>query len=111
MKLSILKKIFSIEFWNSWFRKILKLLEFKPKAINRSLILKTKKLKTLIWLDDIRDPTDTRMDWLAYSPIGREVEVVWIKDYFQFKKWVLKNGLPDGICFDHDLGENESHRI
>ena len=54
----------------------------------------------------MRDPTDSRMDWLAYSPIGREVDVVWVKDYFQFRKWVSKNGLPDGICFDHDLGED-----
>ena len=54
----------------------------------------------------MRDPNDVRMDWLAYSPIGREVEVIWVKDYFQFKKWLIKNGLPDGICFDHDLGED-----
>ena len=47
-------------------------------------------MKTLIWLDDMRDPNDVRMDWLAYSPIGREVEVIWVKDYFQFKKWLMK---------------------
>ena len=106
MKLSILKKIFSVESWNSWFRKILELLEFKPNTINRSLILNKKKLKTLIWLDDMRDPNDARMDWLAYSPIGREVELVWLRDYYQFRNWIIKNGLPDGICFDHDLGED-----
>ena len=37
----------------------------------------------------MRDPTDARMDWLAYSPIGREVEVVWLKDYYQFRNWIL----------------------
>ncbi|WP_300436537.1 cyclic-phosphate processing receiver domain-containing protein [Christiangramia sp.] len=63
-------------------------------------------MKTLIWLDDIRDPEDIRMDWLAYSPIGKAVEVIWLKNYSQFKNWILENGLPDGICFDHDLGEN-----
>ena len=66
----------------------------------------TKRMRTIIWLDDLRDPADPRMDWLAYSPIGREVEVIWLKDYFQFKNWILENGLPDGICFDHDLGED-----
>ncbi|WP_243735753.1 cyclic-phosphate processing receiver domain-containing protein [Christiangramia sabulilitoris] len=63
-------------------------------------------MKKLIWLDDIRNPIETRMDWLAYSPIGREVEVVWLKDYYQFTEWILQHGLPDGICFDHDLGAN-----
>lgn len=64
-------------------------------------------MKKLIWLDDIRDPTDARMDWLAYSPIGKKVEVIWVKNLSEFKKWIIKNGLPDAICFDHDLGENQ----
>ena len=63
-------------------------------------------MKTLIWLDDMRDPRDKRMDWLAYSPIGREVKVVWLKDYYQFINWIDLHGLPEGICFDHDLGEH-----
>ncbi|GAA4314650.1 hypothetical protein GCM10023115_28130 [Pontixanthobacter gangjinensis] len=63
-------------------------------------------MKVLIWLDDMRDPSDSRMDWLAYSPIGRKVEVVWLKDYHKFRNWIMQNGLPDGICFDHDLGED-----
>ena len=63
-------------------------------------------MKTLLWLDDIRDPTDVRMDWLAYSPIGREVKVVWLMDFYEFRNWIQQYGLPDGICFDHDLGED-----
>lgn len=27
----------------------------------------------------------------------------------QFTEWITKNGLPDGICFDHDLGLDEVH--
>ena len=30
--------------------------------------------KTLIWLDDVRDPLTN--DWLVFSPIGRDVNVV-----------------------------------
>ena len=106
MKLLILRKLISKDFWGSWYSKNLELLELRPKTINQSMGLKLNRKKTLIWLDDMRNPADIRMDWLAYSPIGREVEVIWLKDYYQFKKWVSKNGLPDGICFDHDLGED-----
>ena len=60
--------------------------------------------KTLIWLDDVRDPLTN--DWLVFSPIGRDVNVVWVKSYYDFTTWIEKNGLPDAICFDHDLGED-----
>jgi len=107
MKLSILKNLISKEFWSSVLRRSLEILELKPISKKKQLSdFKIKKLKTLLWLDDLRDPTDSRMDWLAYSPIGREVEVVWLKDYYQFRNWIQQHGLPDGICFDHDLGED-----
>lgn len=61
-------------------------------------------MKKLLWLDDLRNPLDKNTDWLQYSPIGTEVEVVWVKDDTEFKNWILENGLPDAICFDHDLG-------
>lgn len=59
--------------------------------------------KKLLWLDDIRDPREN--DWLRYSPIGKEnVEMHWVLTEQEFKNWILQNGLPDAICFDHDLG-------
>lgn len=58
-------------------------------------------MKTLLWLDDVRDPTTN--DWLVFSPIGRDVNVVWVKRYREFVGWIKENGLPDGICFDHDI--------
>ena len=60
-------------------------------------------MKKLLWLDDLRDPFDTENDWLSFSPIGREVEVIWVKNSQEFKDWIIQNGLPDGICFDHDI--------
>ena len=33
---------------------------------------------------------------------------MWVKSYFEFTTWIEKNGLPDAICFDHDLGKDES---
>jgi hypothetical protein len=57
----------------------------------------------LLWLDDCRDPNYD--DWLIFSPINRPFYVVWVKSYNEFVKWINDNGLPTGICFDHDLGD------
>lgn len=56
----------------------------------------------LLWLDDIRNPSES--NWLSFSPIPHQ-EVIWVRSYIEFTKWITKNGLPDGICFDHDLGK------
>lgn len=58
-------------------------------------------MKKLLWLDDIRDPMEG--DWQSYSPISHD-EVIWVKSYNEFIFWIKTNGLPDAICFDHDLG-------
>ena len=31
---------------------------------------------------------------------------MWVKSYEEFTRWIQYNGLPQKICFDHDLGEN-----
>ncbi len=56
-------------------------------------------MKTLLWLDDFRNPKDY---------IVEECNVIWIKNYETFCKYIEENGLPDIICFDHDLGEEKS---
>ena len=65
-----------------------------------------KTNKTLIWLDDIRNPDEN--NWLKYSPINSTYNVVWLKSFSEFTNWILENGLPAGICFDHDLGIDEA---
>lgn len=62
-------------------------------------------MKTLLWLDDVRDPKNNKIDWLVFSPIGRNINVHWVKSYQEFIEWITKNNLPDAICFDHDLGD------
>lgn len=59
---------------------------------------------TLIWLDDCRDP---RNGWIKFSPIGIPENLIWVKSYDEFINQIKENGLPDGICFDHDLGDQE----
>lgn len=61
--------------------------------------------KVLLWLDDYRNPFNVKVDWLAFSPIGRNVSVVWVTSYKEFTNYITNHGLPDGICFDHDLSD------
>lgn len=61
--------------------------------------------KVLLWLDDSRDPsTDCWAE--AFSPI-HHTEVVWVKNYGEFVRHITTHGLPDAVCFDHDLGEEK----
>lgn len=62
----------------------------------------------LLWLDDSRNPFED--DWLNFSPIGKDVIVEWVKSYNEFIDWITLNGLPDAICFDHDLGDYQAFR-
>lgn len=59
------------------------------------------KEKVLLWLDDVRDPHQN--NWLRYSPIPKPFNVVWVKRYRDFISHIEENGLPDAICFDHDI--------
>lgn len=65
-----------------------------------------KPIPILIWLDDLRNPFEN--DWLKYSPINEPYEVIWLKSYNEFTYWILENDLPNAICFDHDLGIDET---
>jgi hypothetical protein len=44
-----------------------------------------------LYLDDIRTPKTKGWDI--------------VRSYDEFVKWIEKNGLPDKVSFDHDLGE------
>ena len=65
-------------------------------------------MKTLLWLDDVRDPFQN--DWLNFSPIGKNIEVTWITNYQDFVDWITTYGLPDAICFDHDLSDLQAFK-
>jgi len=69
--------------------------------------------KTLLWLDDIRNPYMKYL-WLInwapeyeYNQDGNH-EVIWVKSYTEFCEWISTFGIPDKIGFDHDLGSGES---
>jgi hypothetical protein len=64
-------------------------------------------MKTLLWLDDIRNPNTA--DWLLdYAPeykFNPDTQVIWVKKYHEFVYWITENGLPTEIGFDHDLSD------
>ncbi len=60
-------------------------------------------MKILLWLDDYRD-CFSDPEWLVFSPIDQD-EVVWVKNYTEFVRYINDIGIPDAISFDHDLGE------
>lgn len=59
--------------------------------------------KILLWLDDARNPFEN--NWIpVFSPIGKDIHVEWVKTQTEFQDYIMIHGLPDAICFDHDLG-------
>ena len=62
-------------------------------------------MKTLLWVDDTRNPMED--DWMNFSPIGRNCKVVWAQSYQEVIDFLEKEW-PDAICLDHDLGEEKS---
>lgn len=63
---------------------------------------KILKNKILLWLDDYRNPFDKY--WIEKYPILAITKVIWVKSYNEFCDYINKNGLPNIIGFDHDLG-------
>ncbi len=55
-------------------------------------------MKKLLWLDDFRNPADY---------VTGEYDISWVKNYAEFCAFINEHGLPDIICFDHDLGEHD----
>jgi hypothetical protein len=57
-----------------------------------------------LFLDDERMPRD--VTWILIGDVG-SWGADWhiVRSLHEAKEWVLKNGFPDVISFDHDLGE------
>ncbi len=57
----------------------------------------------IIWLDDIREPIS-----LLEDGTYKESDIRICRNYSQFVEAIQKDGLPEIICFDHDLGEEKT---
>jgi hypothetical protein len=61
--------------------------------------MKTK----VIWIDDFREPYN-----FLYDEGYKAKEIKVCKNYSQFVEAIEKEGLPELICYDHDLGEEKT---
>jgi hypothetical protein len=64
-------------------------------------------MKRLLWLDDIRNPFQS--DWIIRFAPDYEIgidDISWAKNFEEFTEYFALRGMPDLICFDHDLGED-----
>lgn len=61
--------------------------------------------KRLLFLDDIRSPKDA-YHYTKQEIFGREDWHI-ARNYREFIGWILENGLPEMISFDHDLADVE----
>jgi len=57
-------------------------------------------MKTLLWLDDIRNPF---LNLEGKVPEGYTVH--WVLNFDEFTQYITKYGLPSAISFDHDLAD------
>lgn len=62
-----------------------------------------KTTKTLLFLDDIRWPIEAFQ--YTKNEIFWEKEWSIVRNYQQFVDWIIENGLPKLISFDHDLAD------
>ena len=54
------------------------------------------KLKTCCYIDDCRTPTETIPGYHPWNVV---------RNYNEFEKWIIENGIPDLVSFDHDLAD------
>ena len=71
----------------------------------------------ILWLDDMRNPrqylsakknTDTFIrNKNFYDGLMNKtnIDFVWVKSFDEFCNYIIKNGLPEFVSFDHDLGK------
>lgn len=85
---------------------------FGPSSNLGQVTNKLRIMKKILWLDDKRNPMEKhpteKGTWISlFSPIQDywNCEIVWLKKYDEFVSWITENGLPDAICFDHDLSD------
>jgi hypothetical protein len=53
-------------------------------------------MKIALYLDDQRTPTETIPGYHPWNVV---------RNYDEFEEWIVRNGVPDLISFDHDLAE------
>ena len=51
-------------------------------------------MKKVLWLDDIRKPSDPNFKiWIAVA-FGEDVDVIWVNSYNEYVKYLTNNSMP-----------------
>jgi hypothetical protein len=64
-----------------------------------------------LFLDDVRIPFDKNNDgiedawYYTHNPAYIDLDWVIVRNYKQFISYIIKNGLPNLVSFDHDLAD------
>ena len=61
----------------------------------------------ILFLDDEREANVVVNSYLD-KELYPNKEITQVYDYNEFVDWIEKNGIPDWIFFDHDLGEEKT---
>jgi len=61
-------------------------------------------MKKLLFLDDIRTPHTVCDNFPEYKP----EDFIIVGTYIEFVNYIKKNGIPEYISFDHDLGPGKN---
>lgn len=51
-------------------------------------------MKKALYLDDVRTPTTDLPGYSSWNTV---------RNYKEFTQWIIENGVPDFVSFDHDL--------
>ena len=80
------------------------------------IVNNTKPTLNVLWLDDMRSPekylssnktSDTflrNVDFYQRLTQKYNVRFTWVHNINEFQKYIMTNGIPDLVSFDHDLG-------
>jgi len=58
--------------------------------------------KEILWLDDLRNPTQAQFRVWITVIFGEDVKVTWVKSYREFVNYLSNNPMPYGIMFGLD---------
>ena len=93
------------------------LTEEQIKAYTEARDIIRKPSLTVLWLDDMRDPNryfgkksssgafTRNSDFYNRLRAEYDVSFVWVRNMDEFVSYVEKNGVPEMVSFDHDLGK------
>lgn len=77
----------------------------------------------ILWLDDLRNPEDYLYRKAPKQPSAAfirnrefydmlksqyDMKFSWVRNIREFQDYIIKNGIPDFVSFDHDLGKGEA---